>query len=361
LAKAIRFFDATALFFVDRGVVPGLRRDARQALIERGFTWSASIRNSTLTGELADVSPAERKALSEMRTFAARQHPPHEHGFGYYLALLSLRKQIGRIICQRVRKEHARECRDGELEAIAEHYGGESGRHFAEHCVANHHDPFFFAGDEMLVYGSIFGILDGSDVVFVTKDPLFLDQFAMLCQLLGLDYVASEYGRRYSSDSTAFPPFQASADWSDPMTAALGRTKCCHLSEGWREGILPRNPYLIYLHCWLLGRDDGTSIRLAAWTYCAERGMHNLLQIKGSTGGRNVEGLDGRNLRAVFSTESGEDGVLSIWNDRMISSGTADFPSDDRLDLGVSALAAADISRVQTNLGTISLPWHEAA
>jgi hypothetical protein len=88
--------------------------------------------------------------------------------------------------------------------------------------------------------------------------------------------------------------------------------------------------------------------------------MHNLLRIKGSTGGRNVEGLNGRNIRAVFSTENGDDAIVTVWNDRMIRAGAPDFPSDDRLGVLVPALAAADISRVHMKHEGIRLPWHEA-
>ena len=221
-------------------------------MIERGFRWSTSIRDSTLAGECADVSAAERKALNEMGTFAPRPHPVHENGFDYYLALLSLRTQISRIIRQRVRKEYGRECRDGEVEAIAEYYGGQSARRFARNGDSNQDDPLLFAGDEMLVYGSILGIMDGSDVVFLTKDPLFLDQFAMLCGLLGFDYVASEYGRRNADDPTAFPLNDTITDLSNPAEAAFGKVNV-GVYRRMARGILPRNPYLINLHCWLVG------------------------------------------------------------------------------------------------------------
>jgi hypothetical protein len=89
--------------------------------------------------------------------------------------------------------------------------------------------------------------------------------------------------------------------------------------------------------------------------------MHNLLRIKGATGGRNVEGLDGRNVRAVLSGKDGEDGIVTVWTDRMVRSGAADFPLDNRLDLDVGALAAADISRVHMNNEEyVVLPWYEA-
>jgi len=324
-AKAIRFFDATALFFVDHGVVPSLRVDARRALIERGFRWPISIRDATLMSACEDVSPAERKALSEMATPAPREHGPDDCGFAYYLALLSLKRQFAGIIRKRVQNEHGRECRPGEVEAIAEYYGGISARHFVDESESNYHDPLLFVGDEMLVSGLIHGIMEGTDVVFLTKDPLFLDQFARLCGLVGFDYVASEYGRKHANDPSAFPAYEASTDLVSPADMVFGKTTCRNLPAGWHEHFLPRNPYLINVHCWLVGRDEGKSLRFAAWTYCAERGMHNLLRIKGSTGGRNVEGMNGRNVRAVFSTDSFKDAIVTVWNDRMIPSGGLTF------------------------------------
>ena len=360
LSRAIQFFDAAALFCVDRGVMPRLRTDARQALIARRFGWSTSIRDSTLAAESSKVlTVGERRALNEMIAFDLRQHAPYEYGFGHYLALLGLRRQFATVIRQRLNKEYGRDCKDGEVGAIAEHYGGIRARRLAEQGELPHYDPLLFAGDELLVYGAITGVVKGADIVFLTEDPLFMDQFLKLGCLWGSDYIASQFGRRYGGVPSAFPTFDARESSPNPITTIFGRAQLCNLRSGWHEKILPHNPFLINLHCWLLGRDDGDSVRFAALTFCAERGMHNLLRVKGATGGRNVEGLDGRNLRAVFDVNG--EAVVTIWNDRMIPIGALDFPEDDRLELRVPSLAAADISRIHMNEGPFAVPWHEAA
>ncbi|MBN1588539.1 MAG: hypothetical protein JW888_03400 [Pirellulales bacterium] len=293
-----------------------------------------------------------------MLAFDVRRHAPYDYGFGCYLALLTLRRQFGKVIRERVWKEYGRECRTEEMEAIAEHYGGLCARRLARQGELNRRDPLLFAADELLVYGAISAVIKGSDVVFLTRDPLFMDQFVELMSLLGSDYIASEYGRRYAEDPTAFPDFGTRKNCTNPFTMTFGKAVRGNLRQGWDQAILPRTPYLINLHCWLLGRDDGDSVRLAASTFSGERGMHNLLRVKGLTGGRNVEGLDGRNIRAALR-KCGKEVTMSIWEDRMIHIGATEFPQDDRLDLRIPSIAAADISRVHSNVRQMAIPWYE--
>ena len=292
-----------------------------------------------------------------MRAFDTREDTPYEYGFGNYLALLSLRRQYGKVIRHRMRTDHGRECKPGEMQAIAKYYGGIRAMRLAEHGELNHHDPLLFAGDELLVYGSIYSVVEGSDVVFVTRDPLFLDQFTELMGLWLSDYVASEYGRQFEGDRKAFPKFAANECGKD-LAKPLGTACAGKLRRGWDKGILPREPYLINLHCWLLGRDSDNSVRLAAMTFCGERGMHNLLRIKGATG-RNTDMMEGMNIRAGLNGHCGEEATLTFWQDRMIPFGSPEFPSDDRLDLRIPGIAAVDVSRVYTELSQIILPWYE--
>lgn len=184
-----------------------------------------------------------------------------------------------------------------------------------------------------------------------------MEQFEELMSLLRSDYVASEYGRRFAGDPTAFAHFAARESRVNPVAAAFARTVFGNLRQGWDQAILPRNPYLINLHCWLLGRDDGHSVRYAALTFNVERGMHNLLRVKGSTGGRNIEGLDGRNIRVALHGHCGEEATVRFSQDRMIPIGSTEFSQDDRLDLHIPSLAAADICRVHSNLRQMSVPW----
>ncbi len=86
--------------------------------------------------------------------------------------------------------------------------------------------------------------------------------------------------------------------------------------------------------------------------------MHNLLRIKGATLGKNVERSDGRNIRAVYGPPGGE-ATITLWHDRMVPLGTAEFPSDDRLDLRVESVAAADISIIHSRDGEPLTPWFE--
>ena len=126
----------------------------------------------------------------------------------------------------------------------------------AEHGDRHQQDPLLFLPDELLVYGAIYGVVEGTDVVFVTRDPVFMDQFVKLMTFLGNDYVASQYGRTHVNDRAAFPEFRESADPKNPVTAAFGRAIAGKVRHGWQQVILPHSPYPINLHCWLMGRGD---------------------------------------------------------------------------------------------------------
>ena len=81
--------------------------------------------------------------------------------------------------------------------------------------------------------------------------------------------------------------YSTAEDQEGAVVKALGRSTAGNIPGGWENAILPRRPYLINVHCWLLGENKGDSVQLAALTYGCERGMHNLLRIKGATSGKS--------------------------------------------------------------------------
>jgi hypothetical protein len=188
-----------------------------------------------------------------------------------------------------------------------------------------------------------------------------MDQFAKLAFLLRTDFIASQYGRQHAKNPAEFPistPCQRSIS---PVASAFGNAVGIKLDPDWRGKVLPRTPFLLNLHCWLLGRNQGDSIRFSALTFCGERGLHNLLRTKGVAGGRNIEAIDGRNVRVGLDGKNDEEAILTVWNDRIVPIGAADFPRDRRLEMNPTGLAAADITRAHMNLEKIDLPWHESS
>ncbi len=357
LAKAIRFFDPAAPIYVDRGVITALPPVVRKSIISRGFGWSKSVRDSSVAvAESEGFAEAELASLRRTVAFDVTQQAPHDYGFGFYLALLALRRQFGGVIRHRLVSGEDRDCSDSEVEAVAEEYGGIGARRLVEHARVNWDAPWFYAPDEQLLYGTIYAVLEGADVVFLTRDPLFMEQFAKLMMLLRSDYVASEFGRRHAQDPTAIPEFD-SKDASDE-SIRLGRFRPTQLHSGWDAEILPKDPYLVNVQCWLIGRDDGGSVRFSALTYCTERGMHNLLRVKGSTLVRNIEVSADINIRAALGSTCGESAILSLWQDRLIPIGTYQFPRDERLDLRIPAIPAADITRAYSH-ESLGVPWYE--
>ena len=356
LSKAVRF--GAASFLLDRRVISTLDSGVRETLIARGFGWSTTIRDAALSPDASgDLTATEKQSLAKIRAFDVRDDASYEYGFGYYMALLSIRRQFARVIRDRVRKDYGRDVVAGEIGAIAEHYGGPGARRRADHWEANMNDPLVFVGDELLVYGTAYAVVEGTDVVFLTRDSTFLDQFVALMSMLGSDYVASQYARTFAGNPEAFPDYSRAEDQEGAVVKALGRATAGNIPGGWENAILPRRPYLINMHCWLLGENKGDSVQLAALTYGCERGMHNLLRIKGATLGKNVEHLDGRNIRAAHGP-LGKEATITLWQDRMIDIGTIDFPKDDRLDLRVGSIAAADIVRIHNSEAPLT-PWYE--
>jgi hypothetical protein len=356
LTTAIRHYDAAATFIVDDGVLESLPPEVCAAVVERHPWWSSQVRKATVARAPQLLSQNFAKAFVSRPGIDIKLDAPHELGLGHYLALLALRKQFSTIIRNRVQYEHGRACRDGEVELIAEHYGGERTRRLATYVQGRSDTPNLFDGDEMLVYGVIASIIEGADVVFLTRDPAFMDQLATLASLIGADYVASQFGLRRHADAAHAPNLGGRESSRECGIDVFGQAAALKLGPNWKSEILPLNPYLLNIQCWLLGVPAKHGVRFAVLNYCAERGMHNLLQVKGVTRGRNVDGFHGRNIRAGFSNEAA---VVTIWNDRYVPIGSNDFPRDARLDHRVDRLAAADMLRVHMNQEGLSLPWHE--
>lgn len=353
LATAFRYFDAAALFFVDRDVIPNLPEGPLTALIERRFTCHRLVHDETLQSGNS-LNSAARKAIGTMSVFDPEQSDNARfYGHEYYCSLLAIRRQLPKII----RMKEAPESTDDHIERLAEEYGGIRARRIAERWHQQTADQLVFAGDELAVYSMIASVIEGTDALIVTRDPLFMDQFAKLCYLIRGDYVASQYGRYHSKDRSAFPRLRKQHRRKDELNTAFGRCVYGHVPRGWREGILPRNPFLINIHCWLLGESDEHTVGLSALTFCAERGIHNLLATKASTGGRNVKDGSVMNPRSVFAGDGNCEMTVTFCHDRMIEIGTKEFPTDPRLRVSAKRVAALDISRVHNNDEGIELPW----
>lgn len=357
LGKAVQYLDAAAFFFIDEGVISSLHADVRGPLFERGFRWSTKIRDAALFAQDSTLTPGERTEACKRFAFDVSKVGPSNLGFGYYLALLSLRKQFGKIIRARVRKEYKRDCQLDEVREIAKYYSGNAGLRLIEGEATRAETGHYYAGDELLVHGMFDAIFHGADVVFLSRDYVFMDQFLTLCQLLSKDYIACEFGRRYAAEPQHFQTRALRTPPSDPFGLSIGDAEVCSLRDGWKSTILPHNPFLVNLHCWLFGMGDAESVQLATFTFCAERPMHNLLRIKGATSGRNYEESEGKNIHVGFPGPTDQEGVAMIWKDRMVRHGATDFPVDARLSLGISELPAITIGQLFNSRDDVKFPW----
>ena len=195
--------------------------------------------------------------------------------------------------------------------------------------------------------GLLGAICHGTDVVFLTGDALMMEQFLKMCDLVASDYAACAFARSHER----IVEEHANRVAVSPADGALKRlyeskVTCLNLHEDWMQTTFPKNPYVINLHCWLLGAERDDERQFAAMTFCAERPMYRLLFTKGHCGGRNIANAAGCNLRMSCSLVGGPGETASLGRDRIVPYGSRSFPRDERLDLRIEGLPAADLSKV---------------
>ena len=82
LSRAIRHFDAVAMFFVDRSIIEFVGAEVRQSLIARGFAWLPVSRDSTVASVSSCFSMDEQRALDRIHVIDLHEDAPWEDGYG---------------------------------------------------------------------------------------------------------------------------------------------------------------------------------------------------------------------------------------------------------------------------------------
>jgi len=309
-------------------------------LLARRFLTTSHIKEALARGDGEEpdgLRPHVLRGHEHVGLLTPDWEPLRSWGYDYYLSLLAFRKLYWKVIKERVRHDHRRESPDKEWPLIAEHYAGAQGRRLAEEGWRRQGDKGLFLGEELLVQGLIGSIFYGRGAVFLTCDPLFVEQFTKLVTMLREHYCAVEFGRKYVANPERFPVHP-----TKDVMGFEGDVLRHDLGLNWRNTILPRNPYQISVECWLVETSSVDTIRLSASTFLAERPMHNLLRIKGATGGLNVEGLDGQNIRLLRGRTSSTSAVIG--NEKRVTAGSVHYPSDSRPEVTVDSLPWWDLA-----------------
>tara|TARA_R110002124_G_scaffold45486_18_gene137608 strand:+ start:4643 stop:6547 length:1905 start_codon:yes stop_codon:yes gene_type:complete len=342
ISVALKNFNPSANIFTDQFFLSShISKSVDQILVSKALTTTKNIRDwvikkNLLKTELIQTALNKQRGV---RVFDTATQQYYQGGYGYYLAMLGFRKLFWKYIKNKVQQDYHRESPDEEWPQIVEHYTGIRGRKVAEAGWQQSNNESLFFGEELLSIGVLDGIYDGTDALFLTCDPVFMDQFIMLGEYLQSHYLASELGR----------------DILNNGETRGSESVQYNLSLDWKDYILPNNPCVLSIHCWLFDTSAG-KIRICPLVFSLESSMHRLLSIKGKTSGLNIDDPYGRNIRIVNTSPNHQRAYLS--KELMVSKGSNNFPEDSRLDTRLSKLPALDLREWERKHEDFSPVWY---
>ncbi|MEQ8785090.1 MAG: hypothetical protein RIC55_02285 [Pirellulaceae bacterium] len=352
---AVRLFNP-ALFLVDDTFLLSHVADyLADELLERGLATTRHIRDSLPKGDWnSRLHEAVVKGHRQVKTLDVSDNASRSRDFGYYVGLLAFRKLFWKAIKSRVKRDHGRDSPDTEWPEVVERYAGIRGRRLAEEGWRRKDDPRLFFAEELLVQGYLRSVKIGIDVVFLTSDPLFLEQFHRLGRLFRDHYRAYRIGKWFNSNPDSCRVLQSDDDFPSAQLTK-GSTYFEIPNDRWNTEILPRRPVTLNLHCWLMGHAEKNTLRFAPFTFCAERPMHYLLAQKAANG-LNMSDESGKNVRIEVLRQ---DWIGVIENEAIIPIGSEDWPGDPRLELGIDGLPKSDLARVVADNCDFPMLWYE--
>ena len=210
LSRAIQVLHPASVVLLDLSFVLSEHADLlASVLLDRGFATTTRIQRFVAETDLPKKTILAEKIAVGSKKMAflldTADAFPFSVGYGHYLGLLAFRKLFWKAIKDRIERENSRCSPDTEWPVVVEHYAGIRGRRLAEEGWNRQNDPSLFFGEELLVQGMLASVLKGADVVFITCDPLLVDQFFKLGRFLVDHYLAAEFGRKYAARPGDFP------------------------------------------------------------------------------------------------------------------------------------------------------------
>jgi hypothetical protein len=362
LKLAIDFFDPAAIFFADLSFLRANHHSSLDsALTAKGFATTSHIRDALLNcAGVEQASCLAGLAMQNETTDVGIRDTADSNlyraGYGYYLALLAYRKLFAKVIASDLVLELGREPSIDECLDRIEEVTGLPGRRLAEVGCRND-DPGLFFNEELLVLGLITAFDCGTDVVFLTHDPLTQEQFVKLCESVSSDYASYAFARSQTEGiEKQVKRLKPLAPGDEMRRLYESNIIHCELADDWMESSFPKAPYLINLHCWLVDRGDEGGYQLSAISYCLERPTLGLLMTKAESNGRNLSNQDGINLRVSCAQPNGVGAMAMLGRDRIVALGSRSFPRDDRLDLRIEGLPAVDLMKAVQGRRDFTLP-----
>jgi hypothetical protein len=359
IATALKYFDSAAILFPDLGFLdtnhlPGmdLAVQGREFLLTKHVSDLIAARPAT--DSASPLSTYIRRGGRNIGICDTSDSAVFAWGFGHYLALLAFRKQFGEVIAGDLERDTGRKHTFDECKPRLEEVCGTSGALLAEAGHVRRNDPGLFFSEEVIVQGLLTALECGTDILFLTHDPLFMNQVSKLFEMVAADYASFRYATFANEALDVHAKQLRSAD-SESGRIFETNSVLCRLEEDWHTAALPKKPYLLNLHCWLLDGPCQDSVGLTATSFCIERPMHELLQVKARCRGANADRTDRINLRISYAAPNRVAPQAMIARDRIVALGSRCFPTDKRLDLRIDGMPALDLMnavRLQSGSGS---------
>jgi hypothetical protein len=218
-----------------------------------------------------------------------------DHGYEYYLKLLTLRKLMGPLAVAVLTKKLGRPPSQDEFMAEVHSRFRERGALIARKGLAAANVPNRLTDEHLVVSAVLTAILSRSEVLIVTRDPDVLEQYVKLLVLIKEHYRAMFAGEQYAANpaTMAFREVPIENDGVH-VPIFIGKTILQFETTDAEFNPLPPSPRFVNIYCVLLGGEP-SKIKVTFCTFCAETEMARVLSVKASTNGLNTDRLNGRN------------------------------------------------------------------
>jgi hypothetical protein len=219
----------------------------------------------------------------------------------YYVTLLSIRKQRIRWSVEAFKSEHGREPSRDEMLRLCQKSGTERDFYLLKKGFDELGKPNYFADEDAVVTAGKIAFIGGCNTVILTRDGDVLEQFAKFTDLLTQHYQAMHFASIYSASPGDFAtaPLPGAPEWAhyfEPGESHLVR-KHVH-PDDFVKSVLPADYEPVRVTCWLLGGQP-PNMTISVVSYYAEKGIDQLLQVKGKTNGLSTDKLDGNNCHVT--------------------------------------------------------------
>lgn len=253
------------------------------------------------------------------------------HGYGYYLNLLALRKMWGPHTVAVLTKQLGKHPTNHEFVAEVQRHLGARGLLLARKGLEAENSANKLTDEHLVVTAVLTAIMRGKEVFIVTRDPDVFEQYVKILCLMKEHYRAMLVAERYAASPNSMPfreiPVQNDAKSVPPFS---GSSVLQLETTDLEFNPLPTSFHFVIIYCFLLA-GEGMQMKLTSCSFCAETEMAQVLKVKARTGGLSTDRFNGRNctIRTELGTAENHRVTVSIGTETMIPLGDFNIGFDD--------------------------------